>query len=85
MSRYENENRSLWSRIPLWLCVAIAAYLIPFFGVVLDELWLETKWISRHTPKGTEKVFRIVYAPLLSDAFRVSSTVDLSSTNTASK
>jgi hypothetical protein len=46
----------------IWSTVAY----FTFFGIIwIDEIVLETKWISHHLPKQGEYAIRAVYYPIL--------------------
>ena len=59
--------RGWGGRLFLYFTFALIAYFGFFGAVILDECWLETRIIAKCTPAWTEDVFRILYAPLLSD------------------
>ena len=52
-----------------WASMVLAGVLVLYVGiflfVVLDELVLETFWISDVMPDAVEEVFSTIYAPLI--------------------
>jgi hypothetical protein len=68
-----------WGTRLFWFVILTALVYLGAFGlVILDECWLETRFIAKHTPAWTADVFRTVYAPLLSDFWNVSYTNSVS-------
>jgi len=67
MKELGDDNRQDWMT---WLlCVlagAFAIYVLIFVLIVLDECWLETRFIEKHAPPWVVDAFRTIYAPLLS-------------------
>ena len=68
----------IWPRLVWALAFALVLYLVPYIIVMADEVWFETKIIAKHTPAWTSNVFQTVYAPLFSDAFKTTTTYEIS-------
>jgi hypothetical protein len=58
-------------RILAW---AFAIYILFFVLIILDECWLETRFIAKRAPPGVQAAFRTIYTPLLSDRWMSSHT-----------
>ncbi len=71
-NNYKRSCTAWWFSILAWLFVI---YITLFVLVMLDEVWLETRLIGKHAPRWAEEVFTAIYAPLLSDFWKVSETV----------
>ena len=62
----DNQYQSWVSRLLGILFWAFAIYIIVFELIILDECWLETRFIENHTSPRVEDTLRAIYAPLLS-------------------
>ena len=66
MTAAEAHNRATWMTRLLWvLAWAFAIYILFFELIILDECWLETRFIAKHAPPWAEDVLATIYAPLL--------------------
>jgi len=75
MKESSDDHRQSWMTRLLWILAwAFAIYILFFVLIVLDECWLETRFIAKHAPPWVEDAFRAIYAPLLSDRWMTSHT-----------
>jgi len=75
MNESSSDNqRSLVARLAVILVWAFAIYIILFVVIILDECWLETRFIAKHAPPWVEDSLRTIYAPLLSERWMTSHT-----------
>ena len=59
------------------LAWALVIYILFFMLVILDECWLETRFIEKHAPPWMEEAFRTIYAPLLSYRWTTSHSITI--------
>jgi len=74
MESSDDNQRSWMSWLLSILAWAFAIYIVFFEVVILDECWLETYFISKHTSPRVQDAFRTIYAPLLSNPWMTSHT-----------
>ena len=76
MEESSDDNRQSWMIRLFWILAgAFAIYILCFEVIVLDECWLETRFIEKHAPPWSMDALRTIYAPLLSVRWMTSHTV----------